>query len=73
MIRSLKKLKEAYDNGTLDAKRDVLMIDNDYCVVHAGGTPEREYEDRVVVAEFGGPHELCREALSLLGIPHEGV
>lgn len=59
--KTLKALKKAYDTKKLS---EPLMLDNDNTFVHDGFT---------TVFEGGGPEELLREALTLLGIPYEGV
>lgn len=61
--KTLKSLKAAYESGALP-KSEPLMLDNDCTFV---------YVDDEKVFEGGMPEDLLIEALTLLGIPCEGV
>ncbi len=60
---NLKQLQAAYKSGELSRKKK-LMLDNDDTFVFGK-------DDRIFSG--GNPEDLLREALTLLGIPHEGV
>lgn len=59
--KTLAELKAAYDAKEMT---EPLMLDNDSTFAH---------DEHGRVFEGGGPEELLREALDLLGIPNEGV
>ena len=59
---TLRQLKDAYDGGQLG--RDVpLMLDNDSADVYDEASNEDVFEMH--------PYDLLRQALDLLGIPHD--
>lgn len=59
--KTLAELKAAYDAKEIT---EPVMLDNDCSFA---------YEGSEKVFDGGGPEELLREALDLLGIPNEGV
>jgi hypothetical protein len=63
--KTLKSLQAAYKSGELSRKHK-LMLDNDDTFVWGPGDEGRCFDG-------GNPEDLLREALTLLGIPHEGV
>jgi hypothetical protein len=58
---TLSDLRDAYHSGDLDAQADVLTIDNDSTTVYSADGEVFEMH----------PADLLRQALDLLGIPHE--
>jgi hypothetical protein len=63
MYETLADLINAYHSHALDRDDAVLYLDNDDSGVYSGGVKVFSMD----------PHELLRQALDLLQIPHEPV